>query len=252
MILFIFEGAKYEPPLYDGIKTLFFPRSNDQVICSFCSSIYTFYKRLRDEFDGFADVVDVLKVELMKTDPDNEIFKYKSADFESVYLFFDYDFYNGNLEMKNRQVEELLEYFNEETENGRLFISYPMIESIQYTKELPDREFYTYVVQREDSVGDKFKKDSRQFCHYKGYAYLKDVNNWKYLIQQHVLKANKMTKDSLSWPLNKDDVSQHLIFEAQLEKHVIPNEEVAILNAFPLFLYYYFPMERFYIRSIGT
>ena len=63
MILFIFEGAKYEPPLYEGIKSLFFPRSKDQVLCSFCSSIYTFYKRLKDDFDGFADVVDVLKLE---------------------------------------------------------------------------------------------------------------------------------------------------------------------------------------------
>lgn len=84
MILFIFEGASYEPPLYDGIKTLFFPRSNDQVICSFCSSIYTFYKRLKDDFDGFGDVVDVLKAELSKTDPGNVLFKYKSADFESI------------------------------------------------------------------------------------------------------------------------------------------------------------------------
>ena len=131
MILFIFEGASYEPHLYEGIKSLFFPKSDKQVLCSFCSSIYTFYKRLRDEFDGFADVVDVLKIELSKTDPQSELFKYKSADFESIYLFFDYDFYSGNLDVKNAQIKELLEYFNEETDYGRLFISYPMIESLQ-------------------------------------------------------------------------------------------------------------------------
>lgn len=245
MILFIFEGASYEPPLYDGIKTLFFPRSNDQVICSFCSSIYTFYKRLKDDFDGFGDVVDVLKAELSKTDPGNELFKYKSADFESIYLFFDYDFYRGNLALKNAQVKELLEYFNEETDNGRLFISYPMIESIQYTKELPDGDFYNYIVKREDSIGEKFKKEARQFCPYRGYAFLKDGDNWRYLVQQHVQKANLLTKDSLSWPLDKDDVEQNTIFDAQIEKHVIPNDEVAILNAFPMFLYYYFPASRF-------
>ena len=246
MILFIFEGAKYEPPLYDGIKALFLPRSEDQVICSFCSSIYTFYKRLTgDEFAGYADVVNVLKAELAKTDPENELFKYKSADFESIYLFFDYDFYGGDLSKKNAQIQEMLEYFNEETENGRLFVSYPMIESIQYTKELLDNDFYKYSVKREDSIGEKFKKAARQFCYYKGYAYLKDSNNWRYLVQQHVQKANLLTKDSLSWPLDKDDVEQNEIFEAQLEKHVIPNDEVAILNAFPLFLYYYFPASRF-------
>ena len=122
MILFIFEGAKYEPPLYKGIKALFFPRSDDQVLCSFCSSIYTFYKRLKDDFDGFGDVVDILKEEKEKTDPNNEIFKYKSSDFESIYLFFDYDFYWGDIATKNAQVIELLKYFNEETENGKLFI----------------------------------------------------------------------------------------------------------------------------------
>ena len=245
MILFIFEGAAYEPPLYDGIKSLFFPRSNDQVICSFCSSIYTFYKRLKDDYGEFADVVDVLKIELKKTDPENELFKYKSADFESIYLFFDYDFYRDNLTKKNAQVRELLEYFNEETVNGRLFISYPMIESIQYTKELPDSNFHNYIVKREDSMGKKFKKEAKAFCHYDGYAFLKDADIWMHLVQQNVFKANYLTKDALSWPMNKDDVEQMSVFEAQLVKHVKPHDEVAILNAFPLFLYYYFPVEKF-------
>lgn len=245
MILFIFEGASYEPPLYDGIKGLFFPRSEDQVICSFCSSIYTFYKRLKEDFDGFADVVDVLKTELQKTDPENALFKYRSADFESIYLFFDYDFYRGDLDVKNAQVAELLEYFNEETENGRLFISYPMIESIQYTKELPDEDFHTYVVKRADSVGEKFKKEARHFCFYQGYAYLKDVDNWRLLIKQNVQKANMLTTDRLTWPKSKDDVEQMLVFQAQKEKHVEPQGDVAILNAFPMFLYYYFPKDKF-------
>lgn len=249
MILFIFEGAKYEPALYEGIKSLFFPRSKDQVLCSFCSSIYTFYKRLKEDFDGFADVVDVLKLEKEKVDPDNEIFKYKSSDFESIYLFFDYDFYCGNLDVKNAQVRELLEYFNEETENGKLFISYPMIESIQYTKELPDKQFYTYKVDRDNSKGEKFKKSATQFCFYKGYAYLKNIENWQHLIHQNVCKAHLLTRESNSWPNQKEDVEQVPIFEAQIQKYVIPNNDVAILNAFPMFLYYYFPTDRFKTTS---
>ena len=195
MILFIFEGASYEPSLYEGIKKLFFPRSNDQIICSFCSSIHTFYKRLKDDYDGFEDVVDVLKTELVKTDPGNELLCYKSADIDSVYLFFDYDFYRGDLSVKNGQVQELLEYFNEETENGRLFISYPMVESIQYTKQLPDPDFPKYKVKRVDSIGEKFKKEVRKFCYYQGYAYLKSALNWKYIVCQHVFKANSLVKD---------------------------------------------------------
>lgn len=38
-----------------------------------------------------------------------------------------------------------------------------------------------------------------------------------------------------------NDVAQKQIFESQLQKHVnTDNVEVAILNAFPLFLYEYF------------
>lgn len=250
MILFIFEGEIYEPHIYDGIKSLFFPRNNDQIICSFCSSIYTFYKRLKEDFDGFADVVDVLKTELEKTDPNNELFNHKSSDFGSIYLFFDYDFYKGNLDVKNKHVKELLEYFNEETENGRLYISYPMIESIQYTKKMPDKDFHKYIVNRDDSIGKRFKKEAKEFCYYQGYKFLKDANNWKYIIQQNVFKANYLTKDYLSWPLIKNDVEQMSIFKKQLEKHVSPNNEVAILNAFPLFLFDYFPEDKFKETSL--
>ena len=65
------------------------------------------------------------------------------------------------------------------------------------------------------------------------------------IVKQNVIKANELTKDSLSWPLNKDDVEQMAVFEAQLSKHVIPYDNVAILNAFPLFLFYYFPTKKF-------
>ena len=120
-----------------------------------------------------------------------------------------------------------------------------MIESIQYTKELPDDLFHTYTVSREESKGEDFKKAARQFCHYNGYAYLKDLTNWEHLVQQNVCKANLLISDILSWPEHKDDVEQIPVLEAQVDKHVVPSSEVAILNAFPMFLYYYFPKERF-------
>lgn len=120
-----------------------------------------------------------------------------------------------------------------------------MIESIQYTKELPDNDFHQYAVKRGESVGKKFKKKARRFCFYRGYAFLKETENWKHIVRQNVVKANGLTMDSLSWPLNKDDVDQMAVFEAQLSKHVTPHDDVAILNAFPLFLFYYFPTERF-------
>lgn len=66
-----------------------------------------------------------------------------------------------------------------------------------------------------------------------------------HLIKQNVFKANMITNNTHSWPKQKDDVEQVPLFDAQLKKYVTSNNEVAILNAFPMFLFYYFPIEHF-------
>lgn len=73
-------------------------------------------------------------------------------DFETeIFLFFDYDFQESRLtlEENNRHIGEMLEYFNDETENGKLYINYPMVESVFYTKQLPDKDYQSYYVTRE-------------------------------------------------------------------------------------------------------
>ena len=79
--------------------------------------------------------------------------------FSEIYLIFDYDFQNKNLplDMMNRQIDEMLDLFDDETDNGRLYINYPMVEAIRYTKLLPDASYLKYVVSRADCVESSFK-----------------------------------------------------------------------------------------------
>ncbi|RHJ79991.1 hypothetical protein DW103_12830 [Parabacteroides sp. AM08-6] len=56
----------------------------------------------------------------------------------------------------------------------------------------------------------------------------------------NVIKANFLCKEVTEYPDSKTDIAQHLIFAAQLSKHVNSHEcRVAILNSFPIFLYEY-------------
>jgi hypothetical protein len=65
--------------------------------------------------------------------------------------------------------------------------------------------------------------------------------NWEYLKNQNVNKANYICHGKNELPSKKKEIDQELIFESQLKKHVNKeHSEVAILNAFPLFLYEYF------------
>ena len=72
----------------------------------------------------------------------------RNSDISEIFLFFDYDFQNSQLSLDeiNRRVEEMLTLFDDETDNGKLYINYPMIESIRYTKELPDDAYASYTI----------------------------------------------------------------------------------------------------------
>ena len=137
MILFIFEGNKREPQLFDSIQRLFFPKDNDTIVCSFGNNIYELYRQL-EELGGDGDVVSLLREKYYGKDGNPFEHITASSDFSEIYLFFDYDFHNENYPLSelNRQLEEMLRLFDNETENGKLYINYPMVESIRYTKQL--------------------------------------------------------------------------------------------------------------------
>ena len=256
MILFVFEGENREPELFATIQKMFFPRDNERITYSFGNNIYELYNEL-SKLDDAGDLVSLLQ-ERCSGQADNPFEGLNSSDFSEIYLFFDYDFQNKNLELAeiNRQLKEMLSIFNDETEYGKLYINYPMIESIRYTKELPDANYYEYVVSRAECSG--FKKLAADFSAYSSLDFIlidsrNDVSelsekklkslrdNWEHLKKQNVNKANYICHGKNEAPNKKEEVSQEQIFESQLQKHVNKKQsEVAILNAFPLFLYEYF------------
>ena len=153
----------------------------------------------------------------------------------------------------------MLDFFSDETDNGKLYINYPMVESIKCTQKLPDEHFYEYKVTRGDCSNFK-NYVSNVYTYYKSTDFIqfsldkktKELRpitkereriikgNWDYLKEQNIKKANYICKDVYDYPENKSDVGQKSIFGSQLEKFVLPKNEVSILNAFPLFLFEYF------------
>lgn len=261
MILFVFEGQKREPLLFNTMKRLFFANRADTMICTYASNIYSLYRKLKD-LDTFdkaheGDTVSVLK-EILIRQNDNTLSDWNSSDFSEIFLFFDYDYQEsaGTMEENNRCVHEMLEYFDDETMNGKLYIHYPMVESICYTQALPDKEYVGYVVSREEC--GHFKRLTERFSFYKSYDHLLIPQNasnqkqqatmpgirqnWEHLIRMNVGKAHFLCKGVEAYPEDKTSVKQMDIYENQLQKYVerIPSQ-VSVLNSFPLFLYEYFP-----------
>ena len=268
MILFVFEGDR-DTRVFNTLMSVFFPDLKESPICVYRSNIYSLYSKLKD-YDPFnqlahdGDTVSVLR-EILREKDDTTLEHVVSSDISEIYLFFDYDFQHkrGTLKENNECVRKMLAYFDNETDNGKLYIHYPMLESIRYTKELPDRNYGQYVVNREDCRG--FKTLANEFSAYPSLdhiclpekalslstAYRQKCweticQNWKYLVQMNVRKAHSLCKEVEAFPVDKDLIRQTDIYANQLRKHV--NQEscrVSILNAFPLFLYDYFEKDKF-------
>jgi hypothetical protein len=83
------------------------------------------------DLDGNVDVLSLLTERLHRIG-DASLDGIRRSDISETYLFFDYDFHNNQLTLDeiNQRVEAMLNMFDEETENGKLYINYPMIECI--------------------------------------------------------------------------------------------------------------------------
>lgn len=255
MILFVFEGKKREPNIMQIIKELYFKNNNKYVFVSYCSNIQSLFNKIKKDRD--LDLVGLLKEnEIKHPKLEKKLEKYKSDDFSEIYLLFDYDIkkpdrhkrYNRNyisyIRKQNKKIKEMLEVFNNETENGKLYINYPMVESIRYfKKELPDEDYYTYTTNL--FIEKKFKKVTHNISCYKNLDFItsKDENqqsNWRHIINLNIKKANYICSGLNELPTEKTSINQQTIFKNQMYKYVYSKNRIAILNSFPLFLYEYF------------
>ena len=262
MILFVFEG-KDDKTYFESIKRLFFPAKSDTFVCTYNSNIYSLYTKLKshDALNEMleVDTVSVLK-EILLEKGDETLKDIREDEVSEIYLFFDYDFQEDSrtLEENNSRLSELLGYFTDETGRGKLYINYPMVESLRYTKELPDNNYWQYTVTRQRCQEENFKHQVHEFSFYKSnleYLVLTikpadddakiqqkadtAKTNWLHLVTMNTSKANYICNDKNDLP---DEVNnQQDIFDSQLSKYVNTEEcKVAILIAFTIFLFDYF------------
>ena len=248
--LFVFEGSRAESKYVEKLEQNFLGK-RITVKCVYDAEIYQLYKNLKEEELDF-DMVELLKE---RSKENEELLKdYTRDSFAYIYLFFDYDAHSTLAD--DGKIKEMLDFFDNETENGMLYISYPMVEAIRHYKNLDSFQDLTVKCKRAncaykddcDEIEDCLKEP-----HYKTFSasdcrqdlcninkYTNDV--WQELIYAHVSKMNYLVNEVFAFP--KQTESQSTIFDRQLEKYV--NHKcpmVAVLSAFPIYVLDYYGVE---------
>lgn len=232
-ILLVFEGEKTEFTLYDFFKkhNLSLDCTNREILITFKAEIYQLYKQVIDENADLFILLQQKDANLKKISQDN---------ISSIFLIFDYDCHASQAD--DNKIIELLAYFDNETENGKIFISYPMVEAFKYFSACDDLDQFCKLTINRQHVS-KFKKISHELS-YKNKTWQKMTkNDFKKLILLHCIKSNWIVSSQLT--LSTNSISQQNIFNYQ------QTEDIYILSAFPLILHYFYKYEDF-IELIST
>lgn len=229
--LFVFEGEGREKLYFQSLERAFFDGEQSRILVTFQNDIYELYKQLAADDD--LNPYELIK-ELNPLAKNSEsLANLRRDQISQIYLFFDMEPHDDQYD--GQKLLDMLTHFDNETEHGKLFISYPMIEAI---RDIDDHaEYLTRTVKLEDCKGKTYKGLSAK----RGNPIYQDPRKidkpaWQALISINLKKANYVISGNIS---PNPVIDQYPIAQAQLNQY-LPSGEVAILSAFPIFLADYF------------
>lgn len=221
-ILLIVEGAKDEKKILGsnthGLLSLI---GVDYNIVSFANPIYELYDAYLDgEFDDKESLISFLRINKgLKVD---ENILSKNA-FSSIYLVFDFEVQDNKY--SDEKIMSLLTLFNNETDIGKLYINYPMVESYYHLLKLPDNDYNSRVVSLDGLCGKVYKKEvNENTCIKKNCVTEKDICH---IVMHNYNKAQIITKSKVN------EVNHINILKVQLREKMRRNR-IYVLSTFPL------------------
>ena len=136
----------------------------------------------------------------------------------------------------------MLNKFDNETENGKLYISYPMVEALKHLKK-DKLDINNYLVEAKTRIN--YKNFVSQNTDYENLVNL-TKGNWLFIISKNLKRCLFLFEiKNINYEIYSNMINQESIFNKQLDKYILKEEKVLVLSAFPFFLIEYFGEEFF-------
>jgi hypothetical protein len=233
-IIIITEGLNPENANINSIEKNFFSEGK-RFRLIYDAEIYQLWRKMIEYPDGeYINILEIIKKRAeegsgkIKGRNQKVLQELEEKDVSEIYLFFDYDCNSSTYSVEDLQ--SMLDYFDNETENGKLFISYPMVEAFCDVDDFKNK------VVDKSIVGKKYKKMVHESTCIKN---LNQINKayWERVVLVNHKKAHHIIHEEYTIPDHR--IGQNEIFDGQLERFV-PHNVIAVLSAFPMFLIDYF------------
>ena len=239
-IAIISEGEKTEKQIINNLENNFTTFSNKIIFLSYKANIYNLFREIEEDED--IDIISLLKEKQIKAnkirnDVENiDVSNINSDDISQIYLFFDYDGHTENA--SDEEIVKMLNKFDNETENGKLYISYPMVEALKHIKK-DNLDINNYLVEAKTRIN--YKNLVSLNTDYENLLTL-SKRNWLFIISENLKRCLFLfeLKKSIDYAIYNNIINQKSIFNKQLDKYISQEEKVLVLSAFPFFLIEYF------------
>ncbi len=223
IILCITEGARTERNILNSLSRNYLNDKNIEIY-HFGASIYELYQSLSAD----EDLETYRLLQEFVYDRKKQKLNYPRRQIFAIYLFFDFE---GHAKQAKNIHQEMLQLFDNETENGKLFFSYPMVESYKHP--------FNYQQVIPINIKGGYKKWVADICDKKLENLRKlTLDDWNSILIQHLINVNDLINETLTLPTNytDKDFNQSIIYQNQLKKHIEPNQEILVISPFCLFL----------------
>lgn len=236
-ILFIVEGEKTEPRLIEKIWRSFYPDNDEYRILSFKTNIH----RLADQLfagDNIDEDLDLVRTILSYEN--EEVQREYDLNYTDVFLVFDLDPHDSSVDMS--KIGKMVGYYSDSTDNGMLYLNYPMMESLRHMKSLDDKEFESRCVKLKDVR--KYKSIVNAECCNE----LKQTNSYdKYLLLKltmiHLKKCTFIQTGEFRLPYLEEYADWgYKVFEKQMAK-MRDEDAIYVVNTFALNIIDYRPSD---------
>lgn len=210
-IMFICEGSNDEPKF---IKRLFDTCYKDSYTTySYNTNIHILANHIETDYpdfdDGFTDILGILKD--YESNPEKSTIL--NQQYTDIFLIFDFDPQDHVTNFK--MIRRILEYYTDSTDQGKLFINYPMMQSYKHFQHLPDDNFKNVVVKVEECK--KYKKQIGEISNYTNietYDYITFIS----LAVHHLRKANYILQGIYDELTLEDyfNITSNLVYDKQI------------------------------------
>lgn len=188
-VLLIIEGDSDEPKFFDKL----FSKCNRKAKYKFYSyrtTIHILSQELYNNYPDFDDGYIDIKLILASLEKDEQKKALLLSQYSDIYLVFDFEPQHDHPHFDT--VRRMIAYFNDSTNQGKLFINYPMMQSYKHFDKLPCPN-YEFLKVTLDEIKD-YKRIVGEFSNYT------DLNTYDYIIFYSIAihnlkKANKLFGD---------------------------------------------------------